>query len=59
MSSAAEMSEVVRRAYDAFNRRDVAAFCELSEPGKMKEIRFFGDPDDALTAAGLQQHDAG
>ena len=139
MPSAAEMSEVVRRAYDAFNRRDVAAFCELSEPdiemqdlsdmpgaqtlcgyagierffednwdtfedpwgevertleagpdrilaiarhggsarggpavsqargvlatfsehGRMKELRFFGDPDDALTAAGLHEHDAG
>lgn len=32
MPSAAEMSEVVRRAYDAFNRGDVDAFCELSAP---------------------------
>ena len=139
MPSAAEMSEVVRRAYDAFNRRDVAAFCALSEPdiemkdlsdmpgaqtlcgyegierffednwdtfedpwgevertleagpdrilaiarhggsarggpavsqargvlatfseqGRMMELHFFGDPDDALTAAGLHEHDAG
>jgi ketosteroid isomerase-like protein len=139
MPSTAEMSEVVRRAYDAFNRRDVTAFWELSEPDiemqdlsdmpgaqtlcghagierffednwgtfenpwgevervleagpdrilaitrhggtarggpdisqargvlvsfseqrKMKEIRFFGDPDDALTAAGLREQDAG
>ena len=139
MPSTAEMSEVVRRAYDAFNRRDVAAFWALSEPdiemqdlsdmpgaqtlrghagierffddnwetfedpwgevervveagpdrilaiarhggsarggpgisqargvlvtfsehGKMKELRFYGDPDRALTAAGLQAHDAG
>jgi ketosteroid isomerase-like protein len=30
MPSAAQMSEVVRRAYDAFNRGDPAAFCALS-----------------------------
>lgn len=138
MPSVAEMSEVVRRAYDAFNRRDAAAFCELSTPdievmdqsdmpgsetlhghagierffednwdtfeepwgeverileagpdqvlaltrhggtarggpriaqprgvlvtfsghGKMKQIRLFGDPRDALTATGLDEHDA-
>jgi ketosteroid isomerase-like protein len=132
------MSDVVRRAYEAFNRRDAAAFCELSTPdieildmsetpgaqalcghagiesffrdnwetfedpwgsverileagpervlalarhggsarggpeiaqargvlvtfshnGKMKEIRFFGDPREALTAAGLDEHAA-
>jgi ketosteroid isomerase-like protein len=132
----AEMSAVIRRAYDAFNRRDPAAFCELStedieildmspgagnlcghtgiqsffrdnwstfeepwgdvervleagpdrilalaqhggtarggpriaqhrgllitfsEDGKMKEIRFFGDPREALAAAGLDEHTA-
>jgi ketosteroid isomerase-like protein len=139
MPSTAEMSEVVRRAYDAFNRRDAAAFCELSTPdieiqdlsdmpgaetlrgyagierffednwdtfedvwgeverileagpdrvlalashggtarggpriaqargvlvtfsetGKMKQIRFFGDPHEALTAAGLHEQAAG
>jgi ketosteroid isomerase-like protein len=133
------MSDIVRRAYDAFNRRDPAAFCELSTPdieildlsdmpgaqtlcghpgierffednwgtfedvwgdverileagpdrvlalashggtarggpriaqsrgvlvtfsedAKMKEIGFFGDPREALTAAGLHEHDAG
>ena len=137
MPSVAEMSEVVRRAYDAFNRRDAAAFCELSTPdieirdmsdmpgpevlwghrgiesffkdnwdtfeqvwgdvdrileagpdrvlalahhggtarggpriaqargvlvtfsenGKMKEIRLFGNPDEALRAVGLHEHD--
>ena len=137
--SAAEMSDVVRSAYDAFNRRDPDAFCALSAPdieildlsempgaerlcghagiqsffqdnwntfedvwgnverileagpnrvlalarhggtarggprieqtrgvlvtfseqGKMKEIRFFGDPREALAAAGLHAHDAG
>lgn len=139
MPSAAEMSDVVRRAYDSFNRKDPAAFCALSaedieildmsetpgaetlcghsgidsffkdnwatfeQPwgdvervleagpnrvlalaqhggtarggprlaqhrgvlvtfspnGKMKEIRFFGDPREALAAAGLHEHDAG
>ena len=138
MPTPAEMSDVVRRAYDAFNRRDVAAFCDLSAPdieildmsdtpgaetlcghagiermiednwdtfddpwgdverileagpdrvlalarhggtvrggptiaqargvlvtfsenGKMKAIRSFGDPRDALTAAGLDEHTA-
>ena len=132
------MSDVVRRAYGAFNRRDPAAFCELSTPdieifdlsdmpgaetlrghagierffkdnwgtfedvwgnveriveagpdrvlalarhggtarggprieqtrgvlvtfsdtGKMKEIRLFGDPREALAAAGLDEHSA-
>jgi len=132
-----EMSDVIRRAYDAFNRRDVGAFCSLStedielldmsgtpgaqtlhghagvqsffrdnwetfeDPwgevervleagpdrilaltqhggsarggptvaqargvlvafspdGKMKENRFFADPREALTAAGLDEHD--
>ena len=130
------MSEVVRGAYDAFNRRDAAAFCALStpdieildlsdtpgaevlhghagiesffkdnwatfedpwgevdqileagpnrilalarhggtarggpqvaqhrgvlvtfsEPGQMKEVRFFGDPREALAAIGLNEH---
>ena len=139
MPSTAEMSEVVRRAYDAFNRRDAASFCELSTPdieirdlsdipgaevlcghagierffddnwdtfedvwgdverileagpdrvlalarhggtarggpriaqargvlvtfsehAKMKEIRLFGDPREALAAAGLHEHHAG
>jgi ketosteroid isomerase-like protein len=139
MPSTAEMSEVVRRAYDAFNRRDAAAFCELSTPdieirdlsdmpgpealwghagierffednwdtfeevwgdverileagpdrvlalarhggtarggpriaqargvlvtfsegGKMKEIRLYGSPGEALTATGLREHHAG
>jgi ketosteroid isomerase-like protein len=134
--SVAEMSDVVRRAYDAFNRKDPAAFCALSaedieifdmsdtpgaetlcghagiesffrdnwgtfehpwgdverildagpdrvlaltqhggtarggpriaqhrgvlvafsENAKMKEIRFFGDPSEALAAAGLDEH---
>jgi ketosteroid isomerase-like protein len=138
MPSAAEMSGVVRRAYDAFNRRDVAAFCEVSTPdielldlsdtpgaetlsghagierffednwdtfedvwgdverileagpdrvlaltrhggtarggpriaqargvlvtfsehGKMREIRFFAEPGEALAAAGLDEHTA-
>jgi ketosteroid isomerase-like protein len=138
MPSTAEMSDVVRRAYDAFNRKDVRAFQELStediqvvdlsdtpgaevlcghagiesffkdnwstfehpwgeveriheagpdrilaltrhggsarggpsiaqhrgvlvrfsQDGKMKEIRFFGDPDEALAAAGLDEHSA-
>jgi ketosteroid isomerase-like protein len=133
------MSEVVRRAYDAFNLRDAAAFCEVSTPdieihdlsdmpgaetlfghagierffednwdtfeevwgdverileagpdrvlaiashggtarggpriaqargvlitfsedGRMKEIRLFGDPSEALTAAGLHEHHSG
>ena len=136
MPSVAEMSDVVRRAYDAFNRRDAGAFCALStedieildmsetpgaetlcghagiksffkdnwstfespwgeierileagpdrilalaqhggtarggpriaqhrgvlvtfsRDGRMKEIRFFGDPREALTAAGLDEH---
>ena len=30
MPSVAEMSDVIRRAYDAFNRRDLAAFYALS-----------------------------
>jgi ketosteroid isomerase-like protein len=139
MPTAAEMSDVVRGAYDAFNRRDATAFCALSTPdieildlsdmpgaevlyghagierffednwdtfedpwgevdrileagpdrilalarhggtarggpqiaqhrgvlvtfsehGQMKEIRFFGDQREALTAAGLHEHDAG
>jgi ketosteroid isomerase-like protein len=139
MPAAAEMSEVVRLAYDAFNRRDPAAFCALATPdieirdlsdmpgaevlnghagierffednwdtfespwgevdrileagpdrilvlashggtarggpqiaqhrgllvtfsehGQMQEIRLFGDPREALTAAGLDEHDAG
>jgi ketosteroid isomerase-like protein len=138
MPSTADMSDVVRRAYDAFNRKDSTAFCALStedieifdmsdtpgaetlfghagiesffrdnwgtfqgpwgeverildagphrvlalarhggtarggpriaqargvlvtfsENGKMKEIRFFGDPRDALAAAGLDEHSA-
>ena len=138
MPSVAEMSDVVRRAYDAFNRRDTAAFCALStqdieifdlsdtpgavtlrghagiqsffkdnwgtfedvwgeveriieagpdrvvalashggtarggpriaqdrgvlvtfsEDGQMQEIRFFGDPREALAAAGLDEHTA-
>ena len=139
MPSVAEMSDVVRSAYDAFNRGDPDAFCKLSEPdieifdlsdmpgsetlaghagiqsffkdnwttfedvwgeveqilaagpnrvlalarhggtarggprieqtrgvlvtfaehGKMKEIRLFGDPREALTAAGLHEQAAG
>jgi ketosteroid isomerase-like protein len=138
MPSVAEMSDVIRRAYDAFNRRDVAAFCALSSEdidlldmsdtpgaetlnghagiesffkdnwdtfespwgevdrvleagpdrilalarhggsarggptiaqhravlatfspqGRMQEIQFFGDPRDALAAAGLDEHSA-
>jgi ketosteroid isomerase-like protein len=30
----------------------------FSEDGKMKEIRFFGDPREALAAAGLDEHTA-
>jgi ketosteroid isomerase-like protein len=138
MPSAAQMSEVVRRAYDAFNRGDVDALYELcapevqihdlpsmpeqevfrgqdgveryfnsnwdtfedvwgdveqileagpdrvlaltrhggtarggpriaqargvlvtfSEHGKMREIRFFAEPREALAAAGLDEHTA-
>jgi ketosteroid isomerase-like protein len=134
--SVAEMSAVVRSAYDAFNRKDVGAFCALStedieifdmspgagtlcghagiqsffrdnwstfekpwgeverlleagpdrilalaqhggtarggpriaqhrgllitfaENGRMKEIRFFSEPREALAAAGLNEHSA-
>ena len=50
MPSATEMSEVVRRAYDAFNRRDVGAFCELSEPDI--EIRDMASTPGAETLHG-------